>query len=110
MDTTKHENILEMIKSEGMKLPEKYYLAGVVLSDSAYIYRARDLTTSDDEDWFLVMIDLVYNNALNYRSEAMSFEAVQAFVLEETKLNNKQLILFYSAEHSFEGPSNCLRN
>lgn len=103
MDTTKHENILEMIKSEGMKLPEKYYLAGVVLSDSAYIYRARDLTTSDDEDWFLVMIDLVYNNALNYRSEAMSFEAVQAFVLEETKLNNKQLILFYSAEHSFEG-------
>ncbi|RCK55739.1 UBA domain-containing protein RUP1 [Candida viswanathii] len=103
MDTTKPENILEVIEKEELLVPEKYVLTGVILSDSEYIYRANDLTTTDEEEWLCILIDQAYDRVLNFRSEAMSFDAVQSFVLEETKLNNKQLVLFYTAESALKG-------
>ena len=63
------------------------------------------MTTTDfeNEDWLYIVIDLDHNNkVLEYRTETMSFEALQLFILEETKLNRRQLILHYVAESSLQ--------
>ena len=63
------------------------------------------MTTTDfeKEDWLYIVIDLGQNNkVLEYRTETMSFDALQSFILEETKLNRRQLILNYVAESSLK--------
>lgn len=105
MDVKNPDNILEMIEREGLPRPERYYLTGVIISDTEYIYRAKNLTTTDfeKEDWLYIVIDLGQNNkVLEYRTETMSFDALQSFILEETKLNRRQLILNYVAESSLK--------
>lgn len=105
MDVKNPDNILEIIEKEDLPPPEKYYLTSVIISDSEYIYKAKHFTTTDfeNEDWLYIVIDLDHNNkVLEYRTETMSFEALQLFILEETKLNRRQLILHYVAESSLQ--------
>ncbi|EMG46611.1 hypothetical protein G210_3135 [Candida maltosa Xu316] len=103
MDTKNHANILQEIENEGLELPEKYVLTGVVISDNEYFYKTKQLSQYEKEEWVFTTIDSVYGKVSDYRTETMNFDAVQSFVLEETKVNNRQLVLFYTAESYTKG-------
>lgn len=93
LDIRNYENVLEKIRSKNEKLPTKYTLIGIILSDTEYYYKYKGTSC-----WIYQKGVYSSNNIItDYEVDELDFLTIQQDILQYTSVGAKPMLLIYSA-------------
>ncbi|KAI3404694.2 hypothetical protein KGF56_002528 [Candida oxycetoniae] len=109
-DSLNHDNVLQQIENTNdltTQTPEKYFLTGIVFSDTEYLYKVFSL--NQPEQWALFRaVSRTDGRIVDFSSKFLTFEEVQSYVQKQSTYPNKSMLLVYCNEKSVCGEATPL--